>query len=108
MRNSAYPLCRHTKTDGHLCRSPALATSAFCHFHQKLRRTSRSTLSAGPGLSTHVLHPLQDSQSILRALSMVLTGIAANRIHPKIAGKMLYALQTATTNLRKAPEECRF
>jgi hypothetical protein len=108
MRTSTYPLCRHTKTDGHLCQSPALATSAFCHFHQKLRRTRMSTVGAGPGLSTSVLRPLQDSQSILRALSMVLTGLAANRIHPKIAGKMLYALQTATTNLRKAPEECLF
>jgi hypothetical protein len=28
MRTSAYPLCRQTKTDGHLCQSPALETAS--------------------------------------------------------------------------------
>jgi hypothetical protein len=99
-RSSPYPLCRHTKTNGRLCNSPALTGSAFCHFHQKLRRTRRTTLSAGPGLSTNVLHPLHNAQSIQQAIAMVVTGIAANRIHPKTAGKMLYALQMASARLR--------
>jgi hypothetical protein len=96
MRSSSYPLCRHTKTDGLLCQSPALLDSAFCRHHQKLHGTHRRTISSGPGLSTNVLHPLRSAESILQALSMVASALAANRIHPKTAGRMLYALQMAS------------
>jgi hypothetical protein len=103
VRSSDYPLCRHIKTNGLLCQSPALTASAFCHHHQKLRRTRRSTISSGPGLSTNVLHPLRNAGSVQQALAMVLSGLAANRIHPKLACRMLYALQLASSNLRKGP-----
>jgi hypothetical protein len=33
---------------------------------------------------------------------MVVKGIAANTLHPRKAGKMLYALQIASANLRKS------
>jgi len=102
VRNSDYPLCRHTKTDGLQCQSPALTTSAFCYHHQKLRRTRMSTISSGPGLSTRVLHPLRNADSIQQAFAMVFSALAANRIHPKVAGRMLYGLQLAASNLRKA------
>jgi hypothetical protein len=32
---------------------------------------------------------------------MVVNGVASNRIHPKVAGKMLFALQIASINLQK-------
>jgi hypothetical protein len=102
MHESVYPLCRHTKTNGRLCQSPALIDSAFCYHHQKLRRTRRRTLGASPGLSTNVLHPLRNAQTILQAASMVLSGIATNQIHPKVAGKMISALRIASINLRKS------
>lgn len=105
---SEYPLCRHTKTNGRRCQSPALTGSAFCYHHQKAPRTRRTTLSCGPGLSTNVLYPLRDANSLVQAVSMVMTGIASNRIHPKKAGKMLYALQIAAANLRRNPAESRF
>jgi hypothetical protein len=97
--HSEYALCRHTKTDGHRCHSPALATSAFCYFHQKLRRTRRAMIGAGPGLSTHVLHPLRNAHSVQQALAMVLSGVSTSQIHPKQAGKMLYALQLAAKTI---------
>jgi hypothetical protein len=105
VRNSKYPLCRQTKTNGLQCKSPALTSSAFCYHHQKSHRTRRSTISPGPGLSTHVLHPLHNADSIRQALAMVLSGLAANRIHPKTAGRMLYALQLAASDLRKGSLE---
>ena len=98
---SACPLCRHTKTDGRRCKSPAVAGSAYCCHHRKLHRIRRNAISAGPGLSTNVLHPLRDARSIRQALAMVLNGVASNRIHPKIAGKMLFALQVAANDLQK-------
>ena len=99
---SEYAICRHTKTNGLRCQSPALATSAFCYHHQKARRTRMTTISSGPGLSTNVLHPLHNARSIHQALAMVLTASAGGRVHPKVAGKMLYALQIAGDNLNKA------
>ena len=99
MIRSECPLCRHTKTDGRRCQSPALATSAFCYFHQKLRRTRTSTIGSGPGLSTNVLHPLRNAHSIQQALAMVLSGVSTGQIHPSQAGKMLYALQLAAKTL---------
>jgi hypothetical protein len=80
MKKSAYPLCRHTKTNGLLCQSPALIDSAFCYHHQKARRARRLTPGAGPGLSTSVLHPLRNAHTILQAVSVVLSGIASNQI----------------------------
>jgi hypothetical protein len=100
MHKSAYPLCRHTKTNGLLCQSPALIDSAFCYHHQKARRAGHRTVGVGPGLSTNVLHPLRNAQTILQAASMVLCGIASNRIHPRKATKMLYALRVAASTVR--------
>ena len=95
------PQCRHIKTNGLQCKSPALTISAFCYHHQRMRRTRPSTISSGPGLSTNVLHPLHNANSIHQALAMVMSSLASNRIHPKVAGRMLYALQVATTTLDK-------
>ena len=98
---SEYPICRHTKTNGRRCQSPALTTSAFCYFHQRARRTRMSTIAVGPGRSTNVLYPLHNAHSIQHAVAMVLTGLHGGRIHPKVAGSMLYGLRIAASNLRK-------
>ena len=98
---SEYPLCRHIKTNGRRCQSPTRAHSAFCYHHQKLHRSRPIIIDATPALSTHVLHPLRDARSIQQALSMVVSALAANRIRPSRAGKMLFALQQASANLRR-------
>ena len=105
VRSSEYPLCRHTKTNGRLCHSPALRTSAFCHAHQKLHRPRPSTINAGPGLSPHVLYPLRNAETILHALSMVLSGLASGQIDSKTGGRMTYALQLASSDLRRTSLE---
>jgi hypothetical protein len=104
-RVSAYPLCRHTKTDGRLCQSPALIDSAYCHHHRKLHRTRRNAISAGPGLSTHVLHPLRNARSIQQALGMTLNALWSGQLHPRKAGKMIYALQIAGSRKQQGPIE---
>jgi len=96
---SRYPLCRHTKTNGRPCQSPALAASAFCYHHRKLRRTHMSTIDV-PALSTRVLHPLRDAGSIQHALAMVFSGLISGRLGTAQAGKMLFALQTAILHLK--------
>jgi len=105
IRISSFPTCRHTKTDGRRCQAPALASRAFCRHHQKLRQPRRSTVNAGPGMSTQVMHPLRNAHSIQQALSMVLNGLATGQLHHKQAGKMLFALQTAACNLHQGSVE---
>jgi hypothetical protein len=98
-RKSLFPLCRHTKTDGRLCRSPACGASPFCYFHKKLHRTRRAaSTDAGPNLSPHVLHPLRNARSIQHALAMVVSGLSTGQLRPSQAGKMIYALQLAMIN----------
>jgi hypothetical protein len=104
-RTSNYPTCRHTKTDGLLCQSPASGTSAYCHFHKRLGRNRLSTVGSGPALREHVLYPLRDAHSIRQALSMVLSGLMSGQIPTAQAGKMLFALQIASMDLRKSPEQ---
>jgi hypothetical protein len=104
-RFSAYPLCRHTKTDAHLCHSPALIDSAYCYHHQKLHRIRHDAISAGPGLSTRVLHTLRNARSIQQALAMVANGISSGQIHPRKAGRMLSALQIASSRAQQGPIE---
>jgi hypothetical protein len=87
-------------TTGRRCQSPAHGSSAFCYHHQKLHRSRSVIIDATPALSTHVLHPLSNARSIQHALAMVLSALAANRIRPSRAGKMLFALQQASAILR--------
>ena len=100
VKSSGCPLCHHTKSDGLRCKSPALATSAFCYFHQKHHRARPATISPGP-FGKRCFRPLQDRQTIQRALSRVVQGLASNRISLSRAGKTLYALQLAISEIGK-------
>jgi hypothetical protein len=98
---SRYPICRHTLTNGHRCKSPAQATSAFCHHHRKLRRTTIVVPQSTP-LQLNP-HPLRDARSIQQALGLILDGLASGRLAPAPAGKMLYALQLAIADSKTPP-----
>lgn len=43
-----YDLCRHIKTNGKVCRSPALTDGSFCYFHRKLRIRQRQLVTTKP------------------------------------------------------------
>jgi hypothetical protein len=104
MTTFACPICRHIKTDGHRCQSPALTTSVYCYHHRKLHRTRPSTVNAGPGHSRSVLYPLRSARSVQQALALVFTGVATKRISTAEAGKMLSALRIASENIRRSHE----
>jgi hypothetical protein len=98
MRTTYIQICRHTKTNGRLCQSPAVSSSAFCYYHQKVRRTHRRAPAIGPGFSQNVLHSLRNANSIQQALAMVVCGLANGQIHPNQATPMLSALRLAIKN----------
>ena len=120
-------ICRHIKTNGARCGSPALTQTTFCYFHHGLRKSHakpqpndapaiiHSTLDDGHGNQRNPLiaeyyrpvyadldlPPLEDRESVQIAISMVVGALAANRIDPKRASMLLYALQVASSNCNR-------
>jgi hypothetical protein len=97
------PRCQHIKVNGTQCGSPALKRRRFCFFHQRWHEqrivlNSARARRARPALDLPVL---EDANSIQVALMQVMRLILAGQIDPRVSGQMLFALQTASSNLRK-------
>jgi hypothetical protein len=94
------PRCTHIKTNGTQCGSPALRGRRFCFFHKNWQG-QRIALNAQPAAPLSFTMPvLEDADSVQVALMQVMRLILAGQLDPKIAGLLLYALQTASFNLR--------
>jgi len=120
--------CEHVKSNGEFCGSPALRGRNYCYFHlthigrrlRAERQFQQSQVSvqgpdANPSASSGQalghqqaaeaqvaaleLPPLEDANSIQIALMQVIDAILHNRLDSKRAGLVLYALQTASSNL---------
>jgi hypothetical protein len=99
----SYPdRCQHLKTNGTQCGSPALRRNRFCYFHKRyqderirlnLDRRRRAT-------ATFFLPVLEDANSIQMSLMQIMRLLLTGQIEHKTASLLLYALQTASTNLR--------
>ncbi|HEY5055667.1 MAG TPA: hypothetical protein VII58_05875 [Acidobacteriaceae bacterium] len=94
-RKSAIPLCRHIKTDGRLCGSPAMTGIAFCYFHGRSRRPA--------GLHPRYRRALDGHDSIQQTLGAIIAGTASGDLRPSQAGRMLFAIQMALSNLDRVP-----
>jgi hypothetical protein len=94
------PRCTHIKTNGTQCGSPALRGRRFCFFHKNWQgqRIALNVLPAAP--LSFTMPVLEDADSVQVALMQVMRLILAGQLDPKIAGLLLYALQTASFNLR--------
>ncbi len=93
--------CEHVKANGSFCKSPALRERDFCFFHlnclgRKLQRQKATQHDQGAPLE---LPPLENADAIQVALMQVTQAILDGRLDSKRAGLVLYALQTASTNL---------
>lgn len=102
--------CEHIKTNGEFCGSPALRGRNYCYFHltyigRRLRAERVREKAASYGVDASVvpleLPPLEDANSVQMALMQVIDAILHNRIDNKRAGLVLYALQTASSNLAR-------
>ncbi len=101
--------CTHIKTNGTQCGSPAVRGRRFCFFHKNWHG-ERIPLGALPAANLNpsfTLPVLEDADSIQVALMQVMRLILARQIDPKMAGLLLYALQTASVNLRHTELEPR-
>jgi len=94
--------CQHIKVNGTQCGSPALRRNRFCFFHKRFQdeRIKLGADRARRGVATFVLPVLEDANSIQIALMQVMRLLVSQQIEHRTASLLLYALQTASTNLR--------
>jgi hypothetical protein len=100
---NSIPRCEHLKVNGTQCGSPALKRNHFCFFHKRWHET-RIVLNANRarrGRAALDLPVLEDANSIQVSLMQVMRLILSGQVDPKTAGLLLYALQTASSNLSR-------
>jgi hypothetical protein len=86
--------CRHIKTNGIKCHSPAMRGSCFCYFHGR----SRIYVARPPRQHRFKLPPLERPSDLLPALNQVIQAIASGHIDNTRASKLLHAIQLAQQN----------
>jgi hypothetical protein len=102
------PRCTHIKTNGTQCASPALRGRRFCFFHKNWRGQRIQLDKKLPAVpATFTLPVLEDANSVQIALMQVIQLMLSGRIDSKTAGLLLYALQTASLNLKQTDLEPR-
>src|SRR5207302_19479 len=101
---SNIPRCQHIKVNGTQCGSPALKRNRFCYFHNEWReaatRRAKSKAGAKPESLIRQFPVLEDANSIQVGLMHVMRLLVSGEMDSKTAGLLLYALQTASFNLR--------
>lgn len=100
---ASIPRCQHLKINGTQCGSPALRRNHFCYFH-KNRHETRIVLNANRARRARAildLPVLEDANSVQVSLMQVMRLILGGQLDSKTAGLLLYALQTASSNLSR-------
>jgi hypothetical protein len=92
-RYTMYRTCRHVKTNGIRCKSPALRGGHFCYYHSKIH-----TIGAEPNAK---FGPLQlptpeDRAAIQISVARISDAIINDRLNQKKASSLLYGLQIAS------------
>ena len=107
----SYPnRCQHIKVNGTQCGSPALRRNRFCFFHKRFQDESirLATDRKRNAPATFVLPVLEDANSVQIALMQVMRLLVTGQIEHKTASLLLYALQTASSNLRMTEFKPRY
>ena len=94
-----FQLCRHIKTNGLRCQSPALSGSAYCYFHSRAHTMAKAKTSEWDDIK---LPMLEDSASIQVAISQITAAFLSSRLDARRTGLLLYALQIASQNIDRA------
>ena len=95
--------CQHLKVNGTQCGSPALRRNRFCFFHKRFQneRIAINQARARRRAAIFDLPVLEDANSIQASLMQIMRLLALGHLDSKTAGLLLYALQTASANLRR-------
>ncbi len=100
----SYPLsvrrCQHLKVNGTQCGSPALRNEKHCYYHMRWTRKGMEAISHLQKEGAVMLPTLEDANSIQVALADVIRMLRTQEVDHRTAALMLYALQTASANLK--------
>jgi len=105
---SSIARCQHIKVNGTQCGSPSLRSRRLCFFHNRWREARIEFNRSGQPvqeITSLDLPVLEDANSVQVAIMQVLRLILAKQLEPKVAGLLLYGLQTASLNLKHADFE---
>jgi hypothetical protein len=91
--------------NGTQCGSPALRWRRLCFFHDRINRERAKIAKDTTAQRRFDLPLLEDANSVQVAVMKVMQMLGSGRMDHRTAGLMLYALQTASINLRKADFE---
>jgi hypothetical protein len=94
------PRCQHIKINGTQCGCPALRRRRLCFFHVRCQDQRQRIASDQFKQARFVLPILEDANAVQMALMQIMQLLAVGQLDHKTAGLMLYALQTASVNLR--------
>jgi hypothetical protein len=103
---ASYPIeirrCRHVKTNGTQCGSPALKGQELCFYHEQNQPRAVELYLDGQQYSdASIMMPVfEDAHAIQTVIRQVVQLMLARRIDRKDAGLLLYALQIASGNLK--------
>jgi hypothetical protein len=103
-RSNTLKPCQHIKINGTQCGSPALRDSTHCYYHIRYHWPEFEALP-DKHLMRVPLPTLEDANSIQVALANVIERLIMSEIDHKAAALMLYALQTASINLKRTSLE---
>jgi hypothetical protein len=102
MSSLAAPRCRHIKVNGTQCGSPALRNKNFCFYHQQNRPLTVECYSGEQYATGEIVLPVfEDAHSIQTVIRQVVQMVLQKRIERKTASLLLYALQIASSNLKR-------
>jgi hypothetical protein len=102
MSSSEAPRCRHIKVSGTQCGSPAVRSKSFCFYHQQHRPIVAECYSDGEYSTGEILLPVfEDAHSVQSVIRQVMQMVLQKRIERKTASLLLYALQIASSNLKR-------
>jgi hypothetical protein len=105
---SLYPItvkrCQHIKINGTQCGSPALRHGKHCYYHIRYHWPELEALPDNTEWRKP-LATLEDADSIQVALANVMERLVMQEVDHKTAALMLYALQTASMNLKRTSLE---
>jgi hypothetical protein len=102
MSSSEAPRCRHIKVSGTQCGSPAVRSKSFCFYHQQHRPILVECYSDGEYSTGEILLPVfEDAHSVQSVIRQVMQMVLQKRIERKSASLLLYALQIASSNLKR-------
>ena len=96
--------CQHIKVNGTQCASPSIRESTYCYYHVRYHWNALHALG-NESEWRQSCPTLEDANSIQVSLAQVMERLVMQEIDHKTAALMLYALQTASMNLRRTSFE---